>query len=61
MTLQPGQRVNTPHGYGVVRDVEHYSRIEGGTCRVGVELDLSPFYYRTAYYWPKEITKAELK
>lgn len=54
--LKIGSRVETPHGEGVVEDIEHYNRIDGGTNRYGVRLDVSPFPFPVAYYWPREVT-----
>lgn len=53
--MKLGDRVTTEHGDGTVVDIEHYSRIDGGINRYGVQLDSSPFFYAVAYYWPKEI------
>lgn len=53
--MKLGDRVTTEHGDGAIIDVEHYSRIDGGINRYGVELDSNPFFYPVAYYWPKEI------
>lgn len=54
--MKVGQRVNTPHGAGVVECVEKYSRL-GGAQRFGVRLEQSPFSYPVAYYWANEIAK----
>lgn len=56
--MHKGDRVQTPHGPGTVEDIEHYSRIDGGTNRYGVRLDKTPFFYAVAYYWPTEVQAA---
>lgn len=51
-----GSVVFTPNGKGIIKDIEHYSRIEGGINRYGIELEQSPFFYPIAYYWPHEVS-----
>jgi hypothetical protein len=51
-----GARVLTPNGIGVIKDIEHYSRVDGGINRYGVELKQNPFFYPVAYYWPHEVS-----
>ena len=55
-----GDRVVTLHGNGEVVNIEHFSRIDGGTNRYGVKLDKSPFSFDVAGYWPNEITASSL-
>ncbi len=56
--LRRDHRVNTPDGPGTVTDIEHYNRLDGGTNRYGVTLDVARFFYPVAYYWPKELSPA---
>lgn len=51
-----GQRVHTEHGAGRVVAIESYNRISGGTFRFGVALDVNPFFYPVAYFWPDELS-----
>lgn len=56
--MRKNTKVTTPDGEGIIVDIEHYSRLEGGINRYGVKLAKSPYFYEVAYYWPKEIKRA---
>jgi hypothetical protein len=50
-----GSRVETKDGKGEITDIEFYNRLNGGTSRYGVRLDVKKFDYEIAYYWLEEI------
>ena len=56
--MKIGQEVFTPFGTGAIIDIEHYSRIDGGTNRYVVEVDSKQAPYNPMAFWPDEIKKS---
>lgn len=52
-------KVITVDGEGIIVDIEFYSRIEGGTNRYGVKLNVNKYSYPVAYYFPTDLYKME--
>jgi hypothetical protein len=59
--LQNGTRVVCEFGWGTVVNNEFYSRVNGGTYRYGIKLDVQRFFYCPAYFWPEDLKVALVK
>lgn len=59
--MKIGDKVLTIDGEGVIVDIEFYSRIDGGTDRYGVKLNVNIYSYPVAYYFPNDICKEKQK
>ncbi|MFA5715042.1 MAG: hypothetical protein WC998_04850 [Candidatus Paceibacterota bacterium] len=44
-------KVETPHGPGVIVDIEKHNKFN----RYGVKLDVNPFTFPVAYYFEKDL------
>lgn len=49
--MKKGNTVTTPHGKGIIVDLEKFRLTE----RVGVKLDQNPFRFPIAYFFKHEI------
>ncbi len=54
--MKKRQKVKTPHGEGVIVDIEDFK-----TKRYGVELKDNPFSFPIAYYFKDELKKQQTK
>ena len=53
--MKIGDRVKTKDGEGIIVDVEHYNRLNGGINRWGIKLDVDRYSHPTVYYFENEI------
>ncbi len=51
--MKKGDQVTTPHGEGVIVDIENFDKAK----RFGVKLENNPFTFPIAYYFEKDIKK----
>lgn len=54
--MKKGDKVITPHGDGVIVDVEKYNNLK----RYGIQLENNPFSFPVAYYFKEDVLLKEL-